>query len=401
MELYPDDADLLALTGDEQTGVEFIETGKAPYYVEFRRMLHRLLANLAPLGLRVHKTGDLAVQVKPGRYWLGGTVHEFSGTDDDLALANNDTNYVYLDDAGEAQAVTDSAGWPTGEHVRLAIVTTAAGAFAHDDIVDLRGESMQTSLTGLTATVEELNRLAGVSAEVTAENLDTLTGGDDVGLLHLHNQLRDSLDGGHRFGPTQTPGGDIIAAHTAQYMGTPPAAMLDYVSNGTFHHWLRHDSDGVHVSTDGDASGPGAPTTLQRAPVHLQVALAGEITADATGHLLGVVPADGAIEDVILSVQENGSDSVDALDITATVSVNGTAVCTVDPAIDKTAAADAFATTAAAGSGITQATVKSDGTEDVSKGDILSVDLALTRTTPDTEITGPVVLVKIRPTAAD
>src|ERR1035437_1720034 len=95
-ECYPDDADLLALVEDGQTGVQYIETGKAPYYLEFRRMLYRLLANLAPLGLRPAKTGALAVRVKPGVYWLGGSMHTFAGSGTDVTLTDNATNYLYM-----------------------------------------------------------------------------------------------------------------------------------------------------------------------------------------------------------------------------------------------------------------------------------------------------------------
>ena len=45
-ETYPSDSVLLALTSDPDTGVEYIETGKAPYYLEFRKMLYRILTCL-------------------------------------------------------------------------------------------------------------------------------------------------------------------------------------------------------------------------------------------------------------------------------------------------------------------------------------------------------------------
>ena len=42
-EVYPSDNTLLNLTSESETGVEYIETGKAPYYLEFRKLLSRLL----------------------------------------------------------------------------------------------------------------------------------------------------------------------------------------------------------------------------------------------------------------------------------------------------------------------------------------------------------------------
>ena len=51
--------------------------------------------------------------------------------------------------------------------------------------------------------------------------------------------------------------------------------------------------------------------------------------------------------------------------------------------------------------GVVQAAVKSDGSQNVSKGDIFTIDLTLERTTPESEITGACVLVKIRPNEKD
>ena len=42
-ERYPSDDALLAMTLDEQSGVEQIETGKAPYFLEFRKLVRHLL----------------------------------------------------------------------------------------------------------------------------------------------------------------------------------------------------------------------------------------------------------------------------------------------------------------------------------------------------------------------
>ena len=42
-EVYPSDNDLLNITGDSETGVEYIPTGTAPYYIHFRKLLYRLL----------------------------------------------------------------------------------------------------------------------------------------------------------------------------------------------------------------------------------------------------------------------------------------------------------------------------------------------------------------------
>lgn len=42
-EVYPSDNELLQIISDTETGVEYIPTGQAPCYLEFRKLLYRLL----------------------------------------------------------------------------------------------------------------------------------------------------------------------------------------------------------------------------------------------------------------------------------------------------------------------------------------------------------------------
>ena len=71
-EVYPSDSELIALLSDSETGVEYIPTGTAPYYLHFRKLLYRLLLS-AKRGndLRVFDEGGLSVGVKAGKYWVG------------------------------------------------------------------------------------------------------------------------------------------------------------------------------------------------------------------------------------------------------------------------------------------------------------------------------------------
>lgn len=140
--------------------------------------------------------------------------------------------------------------------------------------------------------------------------------------------------------------------------------------------------------------------TLYGHKQYVSHSIQGEVTADSTGNVVFIAPKAGKILDVIGGVMENGSDSVDPLTMTFTVKKNGTAVCSTDPAIAKNAASDARVTTQASGTGITQAVVKSDGTEDFAAGDTISVDYDITRTTPDTEVTGPSVTLVFKLTEA-
>ncbi len=67
-ERYPDDATLLAMEQDAATGVQYIPTGQSPYYLHFRKLVHRLLLACGRANdLRVYQDGDLSVGVRPGR----------------------------------------------------------------------------------------------------------------------------------------------------------------------------------------------------------------------------------------------------------------------------------------------------------------------------------------------
>ena len=67
-EVYPSDSELLDLLADSETGVEYIPTGTAPYYLHFRKLLYRLLlATKRANDFRVYDEGGLSVGIKPGR----------------------------------------------------------------------------------------------------------------------------------------------------------------------------------------------------------------------------------------------------------------------------------------------------------------------------------------------
>ncbi len=80
-EVYPSDNELLNMVSDAETGVEFIATGTAPYYMEFRKLLYRLLlASKRSNDLRVYDEGGLDIGVKAGRYWVGTGLVSFAGS---------------------------------------------------------------------------------------------------------------------------------------------------------------------------------------------------------------------------------------------------------------------------------------------------------------------------------
>jgi len=138
-EVYPSDNELLNIQSDSETGVEYIATGTAPYYLEFRKLLYRLLlASQRANDLRVFDEGGLDIGVKAGKFWLGTELASYGGSSANTLADDKSDIYIYLDSSGNL--VTDEyGGFPamaTTPHVRLATVTTSGGDI--DSIVDCR-----------------------------------------------------------------------------------------------------------------------------------------------------------------------------------------------------------------------------------------------------------------------
>jgi hypothetical protein len=138
-EAYPSDSELLNLQSDGETGVEYIPTGMAPYYLHFRTLLYRLLLAVRRANdLRVYDEGGLDIGVKAGKFWLGTELVSFSGSTGGTLADNQEAIYVYLD--GQGNLMTDEyASFPnmaTTPHVRLAVVSTSGGDIT--SIVDCR-----------------------------------------------------------------------------------------------------------------------------------------------------------------------------------------------------------------------------------------------------------------------
>ena len=139
-EVYPSDNDLLNLISDTDTGVEYIPTGAAPYYLQFRKLLYRLLlATKKANELRVYDQGGLDVGIKAGSFWYGTTLVNYGGSNGNTLADDKDNIYLYLDSSGtlvidEYSAFPDMATTP---HIRLAVVTTSSGDIT--SITDCRG----------------------------------------------------------------------------------------------------------------------------------------------------------------------------------------------------------------------------------------------------------------------
>ncbi len=129
-EVYPSDNELLNIQSDSETGVEYIATGTAPYYLHFRKLLYRLLLSTRRANdLRVYAEGGLDIGVKAGAFWLDTQLVSYPGSSGNTLADDKSNIYIYLDSNGnlvtdEYSDFPDMAATP---HIRLAIVTTSGG----------------------------------------------------------------------------------------------------------------------------------------------------------------------------------------------------------------------------------------------------------------------------------
>jgi len=128
-EIYPSDNELLNIVNDSETGIEYITTGKSPYYLEFRKLLYRLLlAARRANDLRVFDEGGLDIGVKSGRFWVGTTLINYAGSSGNTLADDKSNIYIYLDSQGNL-VLNEYTGFPDMQdvpHVRLAVVTTSS-----------------------------------------------------------------------------------------------------------------------------------------------------------------------------------------------------------------------------------------------------------------------------------
>ena len=138
-ETYPTDNELLNMQSDGETGVEFIPTGTAPYYLNFRKLLYRLLlATCRANDLRIYDEGSLDIGVKAGKFWFGTQLVEYEGSSGNTLADDKENIYIYLDSTG-GLVTNEYSNFPemaTVPHIRLAIVSTSGGDI--DSITDCR-----------------------------------------------------------------------------------------------------------------------------------------------------------------------------------------------------------------------------------------------------------------------
>lgn len=361
-ERYPDDANLLARAADDATGVDYIPTGQSPYHLHFRRMLDRLLRVAERAGdLRPYLAGDLAIGVRPGRCTIGSTPVGFQGVDG-LAVAPSAVTHVWLDGSGMLKSAID--GFPADRTKHIPIAEVVAGPVTIETLTDLRGETLLAmpdgEALGITASVDAINRaLDGVSENVTAFALGALCDGPAsvANALHTHTQLVFDT-------PTEA---DLLVHNVSSHPDAGLAIALglpEHLSDAGYLA-LNRETGFLQQRYLGD-------TYNLLGATHVQHAVPGDLAASLSDRLIGVVPADGVVADVVFSLGGNLESSLVTDGVTATVRVNGNALCTTDPAL--TVGDGSGVVSTARGDG-TPAVITPSGVQHVGRGDILTVDL--------------------------
>ncbi len=389
IERYPSDEVLLAMHEDARTGVQYIPTGKSPYYLEFRKLVHRLIeSSRLANDLRVYAGAGLLIGVRPGGCAIGGADIDFDGAHD-LSIADNATSSVWIDSDGEIQI--SPAGFPADRttHMRLAQVTAAGGLIT--DLLDRRAQAMLLSpdaeSIGLSAGAPAINRaLDGADESVTAAALNALTGGPQSAADALHRHLQALTDQDARTGFDLVNENDGDDANIALRWSLPAILASDvelFPSRATGQ--LRQRYSGFEYALVGC--------------LPAQWRQEGAITATLTGKLIGVIPADGIVRAITLSLGTNIQSSTGADAISAIVKVNGATLTSTHSSISSAAGAGFRSTAQSHGvAGI----VKSDGTQIVKRGDLLTVDLVRTASgTVSAEAADACVLIILLPHHAE
>ena len=120
------------------TGVEYVPTGRSPYFLEFRRLIQRLLLSCQRANdLRIYQDGDLTVGVRPGKAFLQNTPIDFAGTSG-ITISSETTTYLWLSPVGLIEMNT--TGFPPDRTSTIPLAVVSASASKIESIVDHRGE---------------------------------------------------------------------------------------------------------------------------------------------------------------------------------------------------------------------------------------------------------------------
>lgn len=248
-EVYPSDNELLNVTSDTETGVEYIATGTAPYYLHFRKLLYRLLlATKRANDLRVFDEGGLDIGVKPGKFWPGTQLVSYQGSSGNTLADDKENIYVYLDSSGSL-ITNEYSGFPdmaTVPHIRLAVVTTSSGDIT--SIVDARGHHNVMMPYGA----------GGVKKIIEAHTTDEALTAAESGSVHSNLGATGAVT---LTLPTSAPAGTVFTfvVQAAQELRVDPGtATIRDDSGQTADKYKAADAIGECLTLIADANGDWA-----------------------------------------------------------------------------------------------------------------------------------------------
>lgn len=245
-EVYPSDNELLNLQLDNETGVEYIPTGTAPYYLHFRKLLHRLLlATRRGNDLRLYDEGGLEIGIRAGKFWLGTELISYAGSAGNVLADNKPGIYVYLDAQGrlvtdEYTSFPDMAATP---HVRLAIISTSGGDIT--SIVDCRtGHNMAVPYAA-----------GGIRTFLEAHTADDVLTEAESGSVHTNLRAGETVM--LTLPPSATPGTVFTFAVQAaqQFRVDPGAAAIRDDSGQTAGKYKSAGTIGASLTLIADGDG--------------------------------------------------------------------------------------------------------------------------------------------------
>ena len=247
-EVYPSDNELLNILNDDESGVEYIPTGTAPYYLHFRKLLWRLLL-VAKRGndFRVFDEGGLDVGIKSGKFWAGDDLVEYGGGSLITLADDKESIYIYIDWLGNIVS-TEYAGFPDMAsivHVRLAVVSTSGGDIT--SIVDVRDHHSISLPSGGAGSGG-----GGVVVEAHVAD-DTLTAAES-GSVHTNRGATGMIT---LTLPEAAPAGTmfIVAVQEMQPIAVDPGMSAIRDSNGQAtgkYKWADYIGDSIKVIADGN-----------------------------------------------------------------------------------------------------------------------------------------------------
>ena len=142
------DAEVLAIQALQAEGQDAAGAGPGGYQYskqhetwlyKMTRQEHKLLTMAAAANVgRVFKDGDLTFGVEAIQWYNGSTLITKAEASAQ-GLTDNETNYIYYDQAGGLQVnITAFPDPATTPHIPLATILTASATYAYDDITDKR-----------------------------------------------------------------------------------------------------------------------------------------------------------------------------------------------------------------------------------------------------------------------